>query len=328
MIARGGHRIIDLLGHAGYWAYAQHHEAPPWSQVHQAWAQAASTITSAWDGHYGPLDTFDTWAEARGYRNEFARDYDHDDLVAAFAAGAHAVAIAAQQPQQGRPPRTTGLPGMDRLRQKAGVLEYTCGICGEEFGSNCKPGNVQCVNDPCEARLCPCCGAWFTGHGEIAAQQPPAEQAALLCPDPSQHRDVYGNPLPMTAAVPGEAARTPEVAAHDALLRDILESLCRRDGLSLGSAVVPGEPARNYELAGRLGIGHVFGLRAEPAAPEAAADTDMLGVAVMALRQIAGDAPGAEVIARSALGIIDAGLPADARWVLVSEPQDFPGRPA
>ncbi len=130
MIARGGHRIIDLLGHAGYWAYAQHHEAPPWSQVHQAWAQAASTITSAWDGHYGPLDTFDTWAEARGYRNEFARDYDHDDLVAAFAAGAHAVAIAAQQPQQGRPPRTTGLPGMDRLRQKAGVLEYTCGICG------------------------------------------------------------------------------------------------------------------------------------------------------------------------------------------------------
>ncbi len=48
--------------------------------------------------------------------------------------------------------------------------------------------------------------------------------------------------------------------AADSLIRDILESLCRRDGLSLESAVVPGEPARNYELAGRLGIGRVFGL--------------------------------------------------------------------
>jgi len=44
----------------------------------------------------------------------------------------------------------------------------------------------------------------------------------------------------------------------DRLVRDILESLCRRDGLSLESTVVPGEPARNYELADRLGIGHVF----------------------------------------------------------------------
>jgi hypothetical protein len=49
------------------------------------------------------------------------------------------------------------------------------------------------------------------------------------------------------------------------LIRDILESLCRRDGLSLESAVVPGEPARNYELALRLGIGHVFGLQDPPA---------------------------------------------------------------
>jgi hypothetical protein len=52
-----------------------------------------------------------------------------------------------------------------------------------------------------------------------------------------------------------------EKAAADGLVRDILEALCRRDGLSLESAVEPGEPARNYELAGRLGIGHVFGLR-------------------------------------------------------------------
>ncbi len=50
-------------------------------------------------------------------------------------------------------------------------------------------------------------------------------------------------------------------ARADALVRDILESVCRRDGLSLESAVVPGEPARNYDLALRLGIGHVFGLK-------------------------------------------------------------------
>ena len=50
------------------------------------------------------------------------------------------------------------------------------------------------------------------------------------------------------------------VSAGDALVRDILEALCRRDGLSLESGVLPGEPARNYELALRLGIGSVFGV--------------------------------------------------------------------
>lgn len=51
------------------------------------------------------------------------------------------------------------------------------------------------------------------------------------------------------------------VTAADGLIRDTLEALCRQHGLSLESAVVPGEPARNYELADRLGIGHVFGLK-------------------------------------------------------------------
>ncbi len=54
------------------------------------------------------------------------------------------------------------------------------------------------------------------------------------------------------------------VAAGDALIREVLESLCRRHGLSLESAAAPGEPARNYELAMRLGIGHVFGLKEQP----------------------------------------------------------------
>lgn len=67
---------------------------------------------------------------------------------------------------------------------------------------------------------------------------------------------------PRRAAVAGHGYA--EEQAADSLIRDILESLCRRDGLSLDSAVVPGEPARNYELAGRLGIGHVFGLQEQP----------------------------------------------------------------
>jgi hypothetical protein len=54
------------------------------------------------------------------------------------------------------------------------------------------------------------------------------------------------------------------VAASDALIRRILEAVCRRDKLSLESAVTPGEPARNYELALRLGIGDVFGLAVKP----------------------------------------------------------------
>jgi hypothetical protein len=57
-----------------------------------------------------------------------------------------------------------------------------------------------------------------------------------------------------------ESQPAPEPGTADRIIRDILESLCRRDGLSLESAVEPGEPARNYALAERLGIGHVFGL--------------------------------------------------------------------
>jgi hypothetical protein len=49
--------------------------------------------------------------------------------------------------------------------------------------------------------------------------------------------------------------------ADSDLLRETLEAVCERDGISLESYVEPGEPARNYELALRLRIGRVFGLR-------------------------------------------------------------------
>lgn len=64
-----------------------------------------------------------------------------------------------------------------------------------------------------------------------------------------------------------EAATPPAVAAALKLVREILVAVCERDGLSLASGAEPGEPARNYELALRLGIGRVFGL------PDAGADS-------------------------------------------------------
>lgn len=51
-----------------------------------------------------------------------------------------------------------------------------------------------------------------------------------------------------------------EAEAASALVREILEAVCERDGIPLDSDVDPGKPARNYELALRLRIGHVFGL--------------------------------------------------------------------
>ena len=66
----------------------------------------------------------------------------------------------------------------------------------------------------------------------------------------------------MSATELEKAQATAEAA--QSLVRDILEALCCRDGLSLESAVEPGEPARNYELALRLGIGRAFGIQETP----------------------------------------------------------------
>jgi hypothetical protein len=71
--------------------------------------------------------------------------------------------------------------------------------------------------------------------------------------------DVCDEGLPGRYGTP-EGQRRAARAKHD-LVREILEALCRRDGFTLMSDVVPDEPARNYELALRLGIGPVFGLQ-------------------------------------------------------------------
>lgn len=66
--------------------------------------------------------------------------------------------------------------------------------------------------------------------------------------------------------------RTPDAQRISAqverdMMRQVLEAVCVRDGLSLESSVNPGEPARNYELALRLRIGEVFGLTNDPEVP-------------------------------------------------------------
>jgi hypothetical protein len=64
--------------------------------------------------------------------------------------------------------------------------------------------------------------------------------------------------VPATYSTP-HAQRVRAEVERD-MLRAVLEALCARDGLPVESSVVPGEPARNYELALRLGIGQVFGV--------------------------------------------------------------------
>jgi hypothetical protein len=59
---------------------------------------------------------------------------------------------------------------------------------------------------------------------------------------------------------PNDPRLVSEQVSRD-LVRAVLEAVCVRDGISLEGAVAPSEPARNYELALRLGIGHVFGLQ-------------------------------------------------------------------
>jgi hypothetical protein len=48
------------------------------------------------------------------------------------------------------------------------------------------------------------------------------------------------------------------------ILRKVIEAVCCRDGITLESDVDPGHPARNFELAERLGIGDAFTSAEEP----------------------------------------------------------------
>ena len=84
-----------------------------------------------------------------------------------------------------------------------------------------------------------------------------------------QDRRIAGIYAYLGRAIDFHASEVPPVTSDDpGLVRDILEALCRRDGLPLtslidaggGNSIMRGEPARNYELAIRLGIGEVFGV--------------------------------------------------------------------
>ena len=42
-----------------------------------------------------------------------------------------------------------------------GMFGVTCGVCGEEFGTNSCGEETACAE--CEARRCPHCKTWFGG---------------------------------------------------------------------------------------------------------------------------------------------------------------------
>jgi PadR family transcriptional regulator PadR len=92
--------------------------------------------------------------------------------------------------------------------------------------------------------------SWWEAQDPVTAGRP-ARRYYALTPAGAQfaRREL--------AELQGAAA---DAGNGDELLRDVLEALCRRDGLPLESAADPGAPARNDELALRLGIGRAFGL--------------------------------------------------------------------
>jgi hypothetical protein len=52
--------------------------------------------------------------------------------------------------------------------------QYTCGSCGETFGSNCDQDDITCPY--CEARRCPHCKRWF--GSEYADDEPGTPEPA------------------------------------------------------------------------------------------------------------------------------------------------------
>jgi len=75
-------------------------------------------------------------------------------------------------------------------------------------------------------------------------------QGVLLCEDGRKASFI------LTHAVHEDGC--PICRTGTAILRSVLEAVCRRDGIPTESAIVPGEPARNFELAERLGIPDAF----------------------------------------------------------------------
>jgi len=75
-------------------------------------------------------------------------------------------------------------------------------------------------------------------------------QGTALCPEARK------TSFPFTHAVHEDDC--PICSTSTATIRSILEAVCRRDGISLESGIEPGQPARNFELAERLGIPGAF----------------------------------------------------------------------
>jgi hypothetical protein len=66
-----------------------------------------------------------------------------------------------------------------------------------------------------------------------------------------------------------------QLQTEQEMYRELLEAWCAEKGVDLTSGVNPGEPARNYELLDRLGVGGLVGLVNEPPTAASGVDDEM-----------------------------------------------------
>jgi hypothetical protein len=166
---------------------------------------------------------------------------------------------------------TAPTPGQEAWR-RAGIKDYTCGACFEEFGSNCDPGDIQCTN--CDARLCPRCGSWFGELGEIDDDEQELPDYVPGSVDiPGGERDVVEILVPAPHATPELAVVMAERDDYAARLRAADQSWTRiaveRDALrERAEAAEAAKRAAKGELAAlenRLAQAIVAALMAERA---------------------------------------------------------------
>jgi hypothetical protein len=133
MIKRGGHRIIDLLGHAGYEAYRA---AQPrlftaaWSDSREAWAQAAVAIGGEWT----VCDSFEDWMQAKGNppEGDYA-EYGHSAMFEAWPELRSPPAPPSPRSLISSPCSTTrrashGTPGFPAERERVAKVRAQAGL--------------------------------------------------------------------------------------------------------------------------------------------------------------------------------------------------------
>lgn len=151
------------------------------------------------------------------------------------------------------PPHDGALDGLRALMRDYAVFIFTSRNSAQVAGWLHAYGFTVTIDD---SKQVPWNGAFWKTRDVLLVTNRKLGAAAYL-DDRAVRFTSWSQALADLKAALGEEPR--RKAAGD-LVREILEAVCQRDGRCLESDADPGEPARNYELALRLGIGHVLGL--------------------------------------------------------------------